>query len=106
MESKISVTYEKSVDKVELTGHLDASNAPKLQEDLKKLIGKPVDKIVFFVKELEYISSAGLRVIIFAKQKLGAEARIFLIGATKEVADVIKMSGLDNFLTIRETDKD
>ncbi len=68
-----------------------------------KLYRDGTGKIVFYASGLEYISSAGLRVIIFAKQKIGAQADIYLAGAQEAVREVISMSGLDNFLTI--TDK-
>ncbi|MCP4155277.1 MAG: STAS domain-containing protein [bacterium] len=103
MESKISVTYEDSIAKINLSGRLDASNAPELQTELKKLVGQKVSRLIFFAKELEYISSAGLRVIIFAKQKIGVEAQVYLVGGTEMVLDVIKMSGLDNFMTLQDT---
>jgi len=74
MESRFSVDLNDGVAKIELAGRLDATNAGQLQEELKKLIGQSVGRLVFFAKELEYISSAGLRVIIFAKQKIGAGA--------------------------------
>lgn len=103
MECKCTVTYNEGVAKIELGGRLDANNAPMLQEELKKLIGQKVDRLVFLAKDLEYISSAGLRVIIFAKQKIGVDAQVYFIGAQESVLSVIKMSCLDNFLTIQDT---
>ena len=103
MESKYQVTFADGVASVELAGRLDAANAPAFQEELKKLTGKEVKRIVFFAKDLEYISSAGLRTIIFAKQKLGMHAQVYLIQPQEAVAGVIKMSGLDNFLFIQDT---
>ena len=103
MEPKLSVTYNDDVAKIELSGRLDATNAPSLQEELKKVIGQPVSRLVFFAKDLEYISSAGLRTIIFAKQKIGVDAQVYLIGACDAVLNVVKMSGLDNFMTIQDT---
>lgn len=102
MESKFAVAYDNEILKVVLEGRLDATNAEGLQNELKNFIGKKVSKLVFVAKDLEYISSAGLRVIIFAKQKVGVDARLFLIGASEAILNVIKMSGLDNFMAIQE----
>lgn len=103
MESKFCVKCENSVAKIQLSGRLDANNAPAFQEELKKLTGSNVSRIVFYVKDLEYISSAGLRAIIFAKQKIGVDAQVYLIGAQEAVLSVVKMSGLDNFMFIQDT---
>lgn len=103
MESKYVVTYTNEVIKVDLAGRLDATNAESLQAELKKFTGQKVAKLVFMAKDLEYISSAGLRVIIFAKQKVGVDAHLFLVGASDAILNVIKMSGLDNFMTILDT---
>lgn len=103
MESKFSVTYKDGVAKIDLSGRLDATNAPGLQEELKKLIGQPVSRLVFYAKDLEYIASAGLRVIIFAKQKIGVDAEVYLIEAQETVLGVVKMTGLDNFMVIQDT---
>ncbi len=103
MEPKFTVTFSEGVAKIELVGRLDATNAPMLQEELKKLIGQDVRRLVFFAKDLDYISSAGLRVIIFAKQKIGVDAHVYLIGAKEDVLNVVKMSGLDNFMVIQDS---
>jgi anti-anti-sigma factor len=103
MESKYAVIYKDEVIKVVLDGRLDATNAEALQNELKKFTGQKVAKLVFMAKNLEYISSAGLRVIIFAKQKVGVDAQLFLVSAQEAILSVIKMSGLDNFMTILDT---
>ena len=103
MESKFSATYNNEVLKVELCGRLDATNTEGLQSELKKFMGQKVSKLVFLAKDLEYISSAGLRVIIFAKQKVGVDAQIFLVAAPESILSVIKMSGLGSFMTLLDT---
>lgn len=103
MTENISVTCEGGCAKVSLSGRLDATSAPELQEKLKELFGQKVEKLVFFANDLEYISSAGLRVIIFAKQKIGVDAKVYFIGGQDAVINVIKMSGLDNFMDIQST---
>ncbi|MDD4941584.1 MAG: STAS domain-containing protein [Candidatus Omnitrophica bacterium] len=103
MESKYTCSCANEILKVELCGRLDATNAEGLQAELKKFMGQKIAELVFMAKELEYISSAGLRVIIFAKQKIGVDAQVLLIGAPDAILNVIKMSGLDNFLTVADT---
>jgi anti-anti-sigma factor len=104
MESGHTVTYKDEVIRLELTGHLDATNAEGVMAELKNLVGRKVVRLVFMAKDLEYISSAGLRVILFAKQRVGIDAQMFLIGAPDPVLNVIRMSGLDNFMTIQDND--
>jgi anti-anti-sigma factor len=103
MDSIVKVEVAGKTVNITLEGKLDAVKAPELMDEFKKLIGTEIEKIVFYTSELEYISSAGLRTIIFAKQKIGMEAEVFFVGAQEAVLEVIQMSGLDNFLTI--TDK-
>ena len=85
---------------VVLKGRLDATVAPQLHEEMAKMQGADIKKVTFDVKELEYIASAGLRVIIFTKQKLGADTQIFMKDVNDDVKQVIEMTGCDNFVTI------
>ena len=92
------------VSKVKLHGHIDASIAPELMNELKMLIARKfeVKKLVFYADEWKYIAGAGIRSVIFAKQKLGG-VEVFLIGASETVLDVFKMTGIDKFLTVRDS---
>ena len=103
MEKKFEVKLENEVATIELSGRLDATNAPGLMNELKQLIGKPVKDIVFMAENLEYISSAGLRAIVFAKQKIGEDTKVYLIKPQDTVLDVVKMSGLDTFMLIQDS---
>lgn len=83
---------------VKLKGRLDATVAPELHSELAKFQGQDIKKVTFDVGELEYIASAGLRVIIFSKQKLGADTQIFMKDVSEDVKSVIEMTGCDNFV--------
>ncbi len=97
---EFNVTNNDGEVDVDLKGRLDATVAPQLHEEMAKLQGSDIKKVTFNVKELEYIASAGLRVIIFAKQKLGADTEIFMKDVNDDVKQVIEMTGCDNFVTI------
>ncbi|PKL41453.1 MAG: anti-anti-sigma factor [Candidatus Riflebacteria bacterium HGW-Riflebacteria-1] len=101
MDLQYKMELNDGIARITLAGSLDATNAAAFQEELKKLIGEKITKIVFMASELKYIASAGLRVMIFAKQRIGAEVQVYLIGAQEAVLDVVKMSGLDTFMTIQ-----
>jgi|WetSurMetagenome_2_1015567.scaffolds.fasta_scaffold00045_40 anti-anti-sigma factor len=89
--------------RVTLSGKLDAVSAPQLAEELKKLVGTKIAKVVFFAEGLEYLSSAGLRVIVFAKQKIGPATEVIFVRAQQGVKDVISMTGFDGFVTFADS---
>lgn len=104
MENKFEfdISTVDEVVNVELKGHLDANNAYPLMEEMKKLIGTKVKELRYKVAGLNYISSAGLRVIIFSKQKIGYDADVIMEQPQEAVLSVIEMSGLNNFVTIEK----
>ncbi len=85
---------------VTLSGRLDGIAAPKLHEELSKIYAQKneIKKITFNAKNLEYISSAGLRVIVFVKQKLGDGVQLFLKDASEEVKSVMVLTGFSDFV--------
>lgn len=106
MESVSKLNLKGDVAHVELAGHLDANKAPELMDQLKSLIGKKIKRIVFHAKELEYISSAGIRAIIFSKQKIGENIDLYLVSAQESVKEVIDMTGLTDFMILTEEYKE
>lgn len=98
-----AIDMQDGVATIVLDGKLDTTNAPALADSLKTLIGQDVKKVVFRADTLDYISSAGLRAIVFAKQKIGAEVEVMVVGAKPDIVDVIKMTGFESFVTIQDS---
>ena len=75
-------------------GRVDSANAPEMEKMLKGALDAGATKIVFELTQLDYISSAGLRVILMAAKKLGkGVGRVILVGMQAEVENVFVMSG-------------
>ncbi len=88
---------------ISLSDRLDFSNAPDLMEEMKRFVGQPIQRVNFDCRELQIISSAGLRALIFAKQKIAVNGEVVVAGAPEAVTRVISMSGFDSFLVIRDS---
>lgn len=80
--------------KVTLIGELDGSTAPLFKEKIEEIAKAEIKRLVLLMAELEYMSSAGLRVLIFAKQKMGNSVNIYIVGAQEMVQDTIDQTGL------------
>jgi len=73
---------------------LVTTNAPELQEELASFVGETIEKVVFDASELLALSSSGLRVVYFAKQRLGNKPEIVFVNCAKEIYNTLKMIGL------------
>ena len=100
MKFEFKISCDEGVLYVYMKGFLDAVNAPGLLDEMKKYAGSNISKIVFDAKDLEYIASSGLRVIIFSKQKVGNDAEVVLKEPQEGVKAVFEMSGLINVITL------
>ena len=75
-------------------GRVDSTNAPELEKMLRAALDGGALKVLFDLEKLDYISSAGLRVILMAAKKLGkGVGRVVLTGMQEEVHNVFVMSG-------------
>ena len=101
--SEFSIDLKDGVAKIDLGERVDTTNAGDLTECLRTLVGQDVTKVVLEAENLEYLSSAGLRAIVFAKQKIGQSLEVILVAAKEEIADVIKMTGFDSFVSIQDS---
>ena len=87
---------------VEVTGRVDTTTAPELEGAVKDEINS-VDKIVVDFKNVDYISSAGLRVLLIIQKGMTAHGGKFVITHVKdEVMEVFDMTGFSSFLTIED----
>ena len=88
-----------NISTIKVEGNLDASTAPELQSHLDKVF-KEVDAIVFDFINLNYISSAGLRVILAAIKSMKSEDAIKVINVNDTVMNIFELTGFDDLITI------
>lgn len=84
---------------VALEGRLDTSTAPNLEEELGKSIAD-VEELVLDFNKLEYISSAGLRVLLATQKTMSKQGSLTLTGVNDEVMEVFEITGFVDILTI------
>ncbi|GAB1545373.1 hypothetical protein NUACC21_80490 [Scytonema sp. NUACC21] len=89
-----------STAQISLSGLLDANAVRLLQEELDKAMSRPIKRLVLLLQNLKCISSAGLRALIFTKQKLGADIDIYVVGASEHVLHFLKMSAFCEGITV------
>jgi anti-anti-sigma factor len=101
----MTVTQEEAggVAKITLVGELDASVADKFKQAVEAAAAKNPVKVVLFMDKLNFMASAGLRVLIFAKQKMGEKVGIYVIGAKGPVLKTIQMSGFHHSVYLQDT---
>lgn len=83
-----------------LTGSLDSQAAPRLRDAIERATATPVERLVLDMEELSYLSSAGLRCLLYAQQRITDGARLVVAGAAPGVLESIRMTGLDQSLEL------
>jgi anti-anti-sigma factor len=99
MAFEITTQMNGSILEITLSGHLDATSAPRLQQELTAAPSKPT-AVVLRVGNLTYIASAGIRALIFAKQKLGAAVTLYVVAPQEQVLDTLVRTGLRNAVVV------
>lgn len=97
----INVEKENEVTIVSLNGRLDAGTAPALEEKLNGIAGEGETKVLVDCRELDYISSAGLRVLLaMAKKFKKNNGQIALCTMSPAVKQVFEISGFTSIFPI------
>lgn len=86
---------------VKLVGRLDTTTAPVLEGDLRKSVDN-IEKLIFEISELEYISSAGLRVLLSAQKVMNKQGEMIIRGANETVMEVFEVTGFVDILNIED----
>ena len=84
---------------IEIVGRLDTITAPALDKTINEDIGD-TKNLVLDVKGMEYISSAGLRVLLAAQKKMQKIGSMKVTGVCEDVMDVFEMTGFADILVI------
>ena len=82
-----------------LSGRLDTVTAPQFEEELKASING-ISNLTLDMKELEYISSAGLRVLLSAQKIMSRQGNMKVINVNETIMSILEVTGFLDILTI------
>lgn len=84
---------------IALTGRLDTTTAPRLEAELKQSIGG-VTLLVLDFAALEYLSSAGLRVLLAAQKVMNKQGEMIVRHVNETISEIFEVTGFSDVLTI------
>lgn len=84
---------------IELAGRLDTVSAPQLETELKKSLSA-VETLIFDFANLEYLSSAGLRVLLASQKVMNRQGQMIKKNVNSTIADIFEVTGFSEILTI------
>ena len=82
-----------------VSGRLDTMTAPELEKVIKENI-EGVQELVLDFKDLEYISSAGLRVVLGARKAMGDGGSFMVCNLCSDVREIFDITGFSDIITI------
>lgn len=83
-----------------LEGRLDTTTAPELEAELKESLKEDITNLVLDMKELVYLSSAGLRVILAAQKQMNKQGSMVVRNVCETIMEVFEVTGFSDILTI------
>ena len=95
----INKTQNGSELTIALEGRLDTTTAPQLDEEIKSSLDG-VEKLVFDMAKLEYISSAGLRVLLSAQKVMNKQGSMIVKNVSEEINEIFEVTGFVDILTV------
>lgn len=84
---------------IEVSGSIDTVTAPELNKILNESL-KGINSLIFDFANVDYISSAGLRVLLAARKSIAKDGSVVIRNSNQNILDIFTMTGFDNILTI------
>lgn len=105
MPMDVSTRAQQDVTIIAFTGNLDSNTSPQAQQALDGILAAGAQKLVIDFTALDYISSAGLRVLLGAAKRLhGSGGALCLFGLNETIREVFEISGFSKILTVRASE--
>lgn len=95
----ITKNTENNTLSVALAGRLDTTTAPQLETELKDNLDG-VTALILDMNTLEYISSAGLRVLLSAQKRMNAQGEMKITNVNETIMEIFEVTGFTDILTI------
>jgi len=103
MESDFRVIRNEQTLNVLLGKDLSIGNSTAMLEELTKYVGQGIQKIVFDATGLTFLSSSGIRCLLFAYQDLSNQPEIIFVNCASEVYEVLDSVGLTAFIRFEQS---
>lgn len=88
---------------VALSGRLDTITSPQLEEEVNRFSLDEINEIIIDANELEYISSAGLRIVLMLHKKMAEQnGQLRLLNVNEMIKEIFDMTGMSDFLDIEK----
>lgn len=84
---------------IALNGRLDALSAPKFEEEAASSLDG-ITELVIDIKEVEYLSSAGLRALLYLHQLMSEKGSLIIRNVTPIVNEIFELTGFNEIITI------
>ena len=97
---KIENTTNGNEMELALSGRLDTITAPQLEAELKKNLDG-ITSLLFDFSELEYLSSAGLRVLLAAQKVMNKQGSMVIKNVNDTIMEIFEVTGFADILTIK-----
>ena len=85
---------------IKVTGSINTQTAPDFEKEIMPLINETIETIHLNFSDLDYISSAGLRVILLITKKMHGEDAIIVENAKDNIKEVFEMTGFTSFIKV------
>ncbi len=101
---EITRKEENGIVSIAIKGRLDADSAPQAEKVVRDALEGPVNRMLFNLSSLEYLSSAGLRVLLSAaKEMRRREGKIVLCSLNEFVKEIFEVSGFQSLIAITDS---
>jgi anti-sigma B factor antagonist len=90
---------EDKILNVKVEGRLDTATAPELEKELEEVLGE-AEELVFDFEGLEYMSSAGLRILLATQKKMSAKGGMKVTNVNDVISEIFEITGFSDILTI------
>lgn len=84
---------------IEIEGRLDTTTAPELENELKSSLDG-IEILIMNLEKLEYISSAGIRVILTTQKTMSKQGKLIIKNVNESIMEVFDITGMTDLLTI------
>ncbi|MBR6102181.1 MAG: STAS domain-containing protein [Ruminococcus sp.] len=85
---------------VTVDGRIDTLTSPKLEAELKSSL-EGITELIFDFTKVDYVSSAGLRVLLNAQKTMDTKGEMVITGCSEDLIDVFEITGFADILTIK-----